>query len=561
LEHLLDRIQARWHGVFGLVLLCGAWDPILPELKRPIFGIFEGGGAKGIAHLGALEAAEKNGLEFIGVAGASAGAFVAALIAAGYRAHDLMDPDGGTHILQRHDMSPIDLLGRGDWKRFSRFIANAGWLAGSIAIGGLLVGRIVCPRASSVFATIRRQRGYLSLEPLRICVNKLLRDRLLDLYADAGRPPKELPQRVRFCDLNPALFPQLRPLKIVVTDLATKQLLVFDRELTPNAEIAEVVAASAAIPFVFKPVTMVSHAGGPFVDGGLASNLPIWLFAEEKLAFERANPSQPRVPIIGFTLNQALPDNGTVGVSTGFFDFASVVMETAIFSGQSISQRFIEDLHIVTLTTELSTLDFDAGWNRACDAYIAGRRCAAERLRATLQIKPERVRAELKRICDGIRARIVNLRMAKSRQPVTYLRANLCEKFGSSSLRITHAYNMENDADDRLLLDRRGRGAPKAFIERTAVLVQLGTAAANDANDYMTKYERALLRPQMRSAICIPVFRDVRDWAMEPKDRPEPIGVLCVDSDDDLSAEFADENFIRLLAEESVVLSLAFGAE
>jgi hypothetical protein len=168
---------------------------------------------------------------------------------------------------------------------------------------------------------------------------------------------------------------------------------------------------------------------------------------------------------------------------------------------------------------------------------------------------------ELKRICDGLRERIDELRVAKGSQLVTHLRTNLCEKFGSTSLRVAHAYNMENDADDRLLLDRRGRGAPRAFVEKTAVLVQVGPAAASPGNDYMTKYERALLRPQMRSAICVPVFRDVCYWGMEPSNRPEPMGVLCVDSDDDLSAEFADENFVRLLAEESVVLSLAFGAE
>jgi NTE family protein len=45
------------------------------------FAIFEGGGAKGLAHVGALKAAESRNLEFIGVAGASAGAIIAALVA------------------------------------------------------------------------------------------------------------------------------------------------------------------------------------------------------------------------------------------------------------------------------------------------------------------------------------------------------------------------------------------------------------------------------------------------------------------------------------------------
>lgn len=57
-----------------------------------VYVIFEGGGAKGLAHVGALAAAEARGIEFKGVAGAS-GAIVAALVACGYTAGDMFDPD------------------------------------------------------------------------------------------------------------------------------------------------------------------------------------------------------------------------------------------------------------------------------------------------------------------------------------------------------------------------------------------------------------------------------------------------------------------------------------
>ena len=52
--------------------------------------IFEGGGAKGIAHIGALRALEDAKLDFAGFAGTSAGAIVAALAAAGYSSRELM---------------------------------------------------------------------------------------------------------------------------------------------------------------------------------------------------------------------------------------------------------------------------------------------------------------------------------------------------------------------------------------------------------------------------------------------------------------------------------------
>lgn len=64
-----------------------------------MFGIFEGGGAKGLAHVGTVAEVQELGVRFVGVAGASAGAIVAALIAVGYKAKDLYDADTRTGIL------------------------------------------------------------------------------------------------------------------------------------------------------------------------------------------------------------------------------------------------------------------------------------------------------------------------------------------------------------------------------------------------------------------------------------------------------------------------------
>lgn len=47
-----------------------------------VYGVFEGGGVRGTALVGAVAAAEKKGIGFRAVAGTSAGAIVASLIAA-----------------------------------------------------------------------------------------------------------------------------------------------------------------------------------------------------------------------------------------------------------------------------------------------------------------------------------------------------------------------------------------------------------------------------------------------------------------------------------------------
>ena len=72
-----------------------AQPPLPPAEPRPVFLVFEGGGAKGLVHLGALHAfedAERQGhLCAKGWAGTSAGAMVATLAAVGYRASALFD--------------------------------------------------------------------------------------------------------------------------------------------------------------------------------------------------------------------------------------------------------------------------------------------------------------------------------------------------------------------------------------------------------------------------------------------------------------------------------------
>src|SRR5438105_5624621 len=66
-------------------------DNPLPEAAD---GVFEGGGVKGIALVGGLTAAEEAGVKrWTNVAGTSAGAIVASLVAVGYSAsalHDVM---------------------------------------------------------------------------------------------------------------------------------------------------------------------------------------------------------------------------------------------------------------------------------------------------------------------------------------------------------------------------------------------------------------------------------------------------------------------------------------
>lgn len=177
--------------------------------------VFEGGGVRGIAHVGALLELEKNPeIQIVGVGGSSAGAIIAALYAANYTSDEL-----------HHEMkkTPLSTL-----LRRPRF---------------LMVSEILAD-----FGIYDSQGIY---------------DWIAELLNKKGFS--------NFTDLK-------RTCKIVVANVTDQKAKVFSNQ--DDFEIAEAVRMSISIPFFFKPRL---HGEKHYVDGGLVSNYPLWLFAESEL--------------------------------------------------------------------------------------------------------------------------------------------------------------------------------------------------------------------------------------------------------------------------------------
>lgn len=66
-----------------------------------------------------------------------------------------------------------------------------------------------------------------------------------------------------------------RPLRITAIDVATGELVVFDRE--SGADLVDAVAASCAVPGAWPPVTI---AGRQYMDGGVASSVNLGVAAD-----------------------------------------------------------------------------------------------------------------------------------------------------------------------------------------------------------------------------------------------------------------------------------------
>jgi NTE family protein len=522
-------------------------------MSTAVYGIFEGGGAKGLAHVAGVAAAEQNDLEFIGVAGASAGALIAALVAVGYTAESLFDPNNPqANVLTRHGISPLSLLDENDWERFK---------TAQRKLSGGLWSKLTAWSAFRAAMKTIANRGYFGTEIIREKLNYLLRVKLQDHHARAGRVVN-LPDRIRFRDMDPEQVEECCSLKIIVTDITSQRPVIFGTSPDhADVEVAEVVAASISIPFVFKPANIRSYAKAPealYVDGGLVSNMPIWVFAEEKLDYERTSSPKARVPILAFSLVNPRTDDDAASDRIGdrLGPYVAAVLRSGIFGGQTVVNTFVPDLVPLPIPVDLRTTEFEFSQQRALNTYYNAFAVVGGNLGREMRVKPAQIKTVLQ---DFYSDALAGIGPASAASPVKHLRLCLIEPFGTRSFRIVHSFNMDNDADDRLVFSNLVQGAPAAFFDKSPAYIDFATTLANGANPNMTKYELALVRQKLKSAICLPVFDEPKAWS-EPvaASRPKPLGVVSIDSDDSLDHIFGNRPLLQSLALLSLRLKDAF---
>jgi predicted acylesterase/phospholipase RssA len=475
------------------------------------YGIFEGGGAKGLAHVAAIAEAQALGIRFVGVAGASAGAIVAALIAVGYKPKGLYDPSTRAGLMSA-DLT--DMFGPGkwdEWKRFSAaieqklnpFSALGLWCA---APGFLLKWR----RPLSQLVT---EFGFLASEPIEAAVDQWLRGGAIQI------PPDK--ERLLFSDLAPEIVP---PLRIIASDVETHSPVVFSREGTPDVPVAKAVAASMAIPFLFKPVQLeVQGKTRTLVDGGLVSNFPVWIFNDER----RKHVSLP--PILGFRLQRRL--DASRPAHRTFLDFAEGLLETALNGNIEIHARGIDDLFMFPIEVQASTYEFDMTADRKQTLYEAARKDAGYLLLRDLVPRNPRVLSMLLAEAMEIFRKESGLGMQ--------LRANLTLPTTRNTLRIVAGMNMEDDADDRLELELNASASGECWEKHKIVILDVGTfLRRKQPIPGVNKYQQALVRPTLSTIISIPIF-DPRHFLSERDANSNPlIGILNFDSDSATVTDF-----------------------
>lgn len=199
--------------------------------------VFEGGGVKGIGHVGAVTALEDGGYEFHTVAGSSAGAIVAALVAANYSGKEMHEIMGSLDYLKFKQADLLDRLGT--------------------------PGRLL----SILFHYGIYQAAYVEK-----WLNELLMAKHCACFRDVKNPDGTYRLYVTTVDLT------AHELLVLPDDLARFQI---DCDSFP---IATAVRMSMSIPIYYEPYKLNDAQGHVhyMVDGGLLSNYPIGILDDGK---------------------------------------------------------------------------------------------------------------------------------------------------------------------------------------------------------------------------------------------------------------------------------------
>jgi predicted acylesterase/phospholipase RssA len=256
--------------------------------------VFEGGGAKGIAFVGAIEELESHGHTPARLMGASAGAIMATFVAAGYNSREMAEALNETEngqpvflgFLEAPGKPDPEELQNSDLRQLLREVnskAIPDFIEDKVdnAIVQLLASS---SRAYRVFSFIDKGGFYAAQKFL-----DWLRDKLnYGIYElDRGDFGKGKPRR--FGDMTLAEFYRATgvSLSLATSDTTHGSLLVLNHRTAPNCPLIWAVRMSMSFPLLWQEVVWQPEwgeyrgrdiSGHTLVDGGMLSNFPIELF-------------------------------------------------------------------------------------------------------------------------------------------------------------------------------------------------------------------------------------------------------------------------------------------
>ena len=491
--------------------------PALPAPRRftPLpraYAVLAGGGVKGAALVGCLAGAAEAGIEFVGYGGTSAGAIVALLAALGYSPDDMR-----RHVV---DMQFVELLDDGGVRLQTLRREAAG-----LSLTWQSAWRLW--RRRDELRELGAQLGLYAGEKFRAWV----RERVLE-----KRPELRLERSITFAHLAAA---GCRPVKLVASDLRTRAPVVLGTATSATLDVADAVRASMSYPFVFRPV----QVGGAYLaDGGLSSNLPMFLFESER--------RREYLPVVAFDLVQepAAPPS-----PYGISDLCADMLETALSSGEHIQRGILRDLHHIRVPVPagIHALDFALAPEVREDLYVRGRRSTADYLEEHFpQLRLAQSQAEalmayyappvlLAPVLAAVAAHLEHTTQARG------VRASVMLPTGHGTRRVVYQHGMDGDLDRLLEIEDSAGVSGAAWTERRAAWGDWqGGSAAERRRWHVDDTAADCVPAHVRAVLAVPITAYVPNT---PVERLPLLGTLTVDSRTPLAETGWEAEILRVV--------------
>ena len=301
--------------------------------------VFEGGGVKGIGLAGGFAALEQRGFTPKNVAGTSAGAITAALVAAGYSAAEL------DKILLEVPFSKFKDRGPED--------------------------RLPGIRA----AALLWEKGIYEGEFFRAWMAGLLAAKGISKFGQLVDESAEGPEKAY-------------RLRVIASDVTHKRMLVLPNDARhlgvepDDLDVAYAVRMSMSIPMFFEPVVHrnpLTDEDHLIVDGGMLSNFPVWLFDCEG--------RDPKWPTFGMMLVEPDPkvpvghriEKGDGGERNSLLDYVKAMAQTMMAAHDRLyieKANYARTIPIPTLG--IGTTEFDISPDRVKLIYDSGHKAASD---------------------------------------------------------------------------------------------------------------------------------------------------------------------------------------
>ena len=297
---------------------------------QKIDAVFEGGGVKGLGLFGAVAVTEEKGYVFENVAGTSAGAIVAALIAAGYNGTELKKIQEEVDYLRFKDptlQQEIPLIG-------------------------------------SVLSLMTEKSLYKG-DFFEIWLHERLQEKNISTFGDLVMEEYKDDPKYRY------------KLQVIASDISRGKMLVLPRDIVDyginpdELSVVKAVRMSMSIPFFFKPVTLTNSFGvsSYIVDGAILSNFPLWLFDD--------GTPDPPWPTLGYKLVD--PNMGKPHDIRSPLSLFTAMFYTMM---EAHDARYIEDKNfarsIPIPTVGVQTTQFDISPKKRDELYKSGVQAAEE---------------------------------------------------------------------------------------------------------------------------------------------------------------------------------------